>query len=317
MDAPRGNLASAVESRRRRLHALVVVTACAVFPLVFVGAGVTSKEAGMAYPDGFTSNGYFLRNPPGWWQAEDTRWEHGHRLLGRAVGLLAIAVAVYAWPFGGAIRVLALCNLGAIVVQGVLGAMRVYEVSTALAMLHGVFGQVCFCLACALTVVTGGSWPAAERVAVPGGRSLQRLCLVGVFLGLVQLVSGAAVRHFGSVAWLVGHVVGAMAVTFLVGWIAMWVAELDSAPRLLRRLGWTVAALLVVQLLLGGLAFSVTFTAGGWSSLVLWAAPSAHVGTGALLLAAVVLVALCVFRFLQPAAAAPHERSVGGTVTAP
>ena len=89
----------------RALHVFAVLMACAVFPLIIVGAGVTSKEVGMAFPDGFTANGHFWTNPPGWFAAEDTRWEHGHRLLGRTVGILAIIVAIGCWRRGGAVRV--------------------------------------------------------------------------------------------------------------------------------------------------------------------------------------------------------------------
>ena len=60
---------------------VAVALAVALLPLIVVGAGVTSKDAGMAYPDWPTSGGHLV-NPPGWWQGEKTLWEHGHRLLG-------------------------------------------------------------------------------------------------------------------------------------------------------------------------------------------------------------------------------------------
>ncbi len=60
----------------RLLHGIALATACAVFPLILVGAGVTSKDAGMAYPDWPTSGGHLV-NPTAWWQQSDTRWEHG------------------------------------------------------------------------------------------------------------------------------------------------------------------------------------------------------------------------------------------------
>ena len=108
----------------RRSHFLATLTACAVFPLVLVGAGVTSKDAGMAYPDGFVSNGHLVTNPPGWWASDDTRWEHGHRLLGRAVGLLAIAQVIVCWRRSRALRVASVVTLLMIMTQGLLGAMQ-------------------------------------------------------------------------------------------------------------------------------------------------------------------------------------------------
>ena len=183
---PRDRSSDRATTYSRSLHFLAILTACALFPLIFVGAGVTSKDAGMAYPDGFTSDGYFLQNPPGWWESDDTRWEHGHRLVGRTVGILAIVLAISCWRIGGWVRALGAANLLAIVTQGVLGAFRVNEVSTTLAMIHGVFGQLCFCLACAVALVTGRTWHReAGAVDVPAAESLRNLCVVatlGVFV---------------------------------------------------------------------------------------------------------------------------------------
>lgn len=321
----------------RKLHFVAILTACAVFPLIFVGAGVTSKDAGMAYPSGFTSNGYFLLNPPGWWDNENTRWEHGHRLLGRAVGVLAIVLAMGCWRYGGTIRTLGICNLLAIITQGLLGAFRVNEVSTALAMIHGVIGPMCFCLACSVALVTGRTWRMAASGRLPwssdsptlrSGRScpppqletdhlsvetngspayLYRLCLIGAISAFVQLVSGAGLRHFGPATMLLIHVLGAIVSTFLLGWMAMSVlgrracGEQQSGEgrpagrHPLTWLGRAMAVLLVLQLMLGGTAFTVTLMGGRWSPFVQWAVPSAHVAVGAVLLACAVLVTMITY----------------------
>ncbi len=319
----------AVGRYSRNLHIVAILTACAVFPLIFVGAGVTSKEAGMAYPSGFTSDGYFLLNPPGWWDSDNTRWEHGHRLLGRAVGVLAIVLAIGCWRFAGPIRTLGICNLLAIITQGLLGAFRVNEVSTALAMIHGIIGPMCFCLACSVALVTGRTWRMAASGQVPwlsgspnplsaphlqdeheplavetngSPASLYRLCLIGTVGAFAQLVSGAGLRHFGPGAMLLIHVFGAMVSTFLLGWMTMWVLGLPS--RVVRPVGrhpltWlarAMAVLLVLQLMLGGAAFTVTQMGGRWTPFVQWAVPSAHVAVGAVLLACAVLVTMITYR---------------------
>lgn len=302
MSAPSRSCPSLSGGYHRRLHALAVVSACAVFPLVLVGASVTSKEAGMAYPDGFTSNGYLIQNPPGWWDQDDTRWEHGHRLLGRAVGLLSIALAIGCWRRGGVLRVVGLCNLVAIIIQGTLGAFRVYEVSTLLAMVHGIFGQMCFCLTCCVALITGRTWSEGRgAIAVRSLIFLRRLCLLGVMCVALQLVSGAALRHFGHSTMVIVHIFGAMLVTFLVGWIAMWIMGQHPGRHLLSRLGLGIAVLLVVQLLLGAAAFTITVIEVPASVLVQWAVPSAHVGVGALIFVAMVLVMLCSYGMLRSA----------------
>lgn len=284
----------------RGLHVAAILAACAVFPLVVVGAGVTSKDAGMAYPDGFSSAGYFVRNPPGWWDTDATRWEHGHRLLGRTVGILAIVVAVWSWRRGRLVRLLGVGSLVAICLQGVLGAFRVYEVSTTLAMLHGIFGQLCFCLASAVALATGPSWRrgmAAYRV--PAAGSLRRLCLISSLCVFVQLILGAAYRHFACNGSLLTHVFGAMVVTCLVGWVSMWVMGARPELRLLSYLGSAVAVLMIAQLMLGGFTFTVTVMGGRWSSFVLWAVPTAHVAVGALLFTGIVLITLCTYQLRE------------------
>ena len=72
-------------------HRWAVVLACATFPLVWVGGLVTTTDAGMAVPDWPNTYGYNLFLYP--WQTWlagpwDLFVEHGHRLLGAAVGLL-------------------------------------------------------------------------------------------------------------------------------------------------------------------------------------------------------------------------------------
>lgn len=301
---------------RRGLHILAVVAACAVFPLIVVGAGVTSKDVGMAFPDGFTANGYFWGNPPGWFSAEDTRWEHGHRLLGRLVGILAIVLAIWGWRRGGTIRVLCLCNLLAIVTQGVLGAFRVSEVSTSLAMVHGIFGQLCFCLSACVALVTGRTWATTPRFAATSAVVfLHRLCLFTALGVLVQLVLGAAQRHFASGPALVAHIFWAIVVCFLIGWIAMWVIGQQAGGPLLRRLAQACGGLMVAQLLLGGSTFLVTTMGISSSPLLTWAVPSAHVATGALLLADLVLLTLCTYRMLPSRVDVDNRRRATALVT--
>lgn len=287
-------------SYRRGPHIAAVLVAIALFPLVFVGAGVTSKEAGMAYPDWPTSSGHLV-NPPGWWQTEATRWEHGHRLLGWLVGMLATALAILSWPRGGVVRVLSLVTLGAIGIQGVLGGLRVIEISTTLAMVHGIWAHGCFCLASSAALVTSRSWHANRgRYDLSGGEILfRRLCLAGCVAIFLQLVLGAAQRHLASNGALIAHLLWAVAVTLLVGWIVIWVMGQHPGRDLVETLSWLLGGLMVVQLMLGGVAWVVTVAGGVRSSLLVWLIPSAHVAVGALLLGSCVLLTLCAYRMFR------------------
>jgi cytochrome c oxidase assembly protein subunit 15 len=287
------------------------VTAVLIFPLLLVGAGVTSKDAGMAFPDWPTSDGYLL-NPPGWLGANDKLWEHGHRLIGWAVGLSGIVLAVICWPVKGPARLLALGTVFAIAVQGVMGGLRVTEDSTELAMVHGIWGQVCFCLAVLTALTTSRPWQQGPNafLEVRSARALQGLGLfvtAGLFL---QLAAGASLRHFGTGLALVIHVLWAAPVIFCLGWWVMWLMGYGWREPLLKAGPGVLGILGAVQLMLGGLAWLVTLAGGQWPVWMAWMVPTAHVGVGALMLALSVLLTVQVFRRLGPSAAASR-----GTVT--
>ncbi len=280
------------------VNVAAIVTAVLIFPLVIVGAGVTSNDAGMAFPDWPTSNDHLL-NPPGWLQEWDKLWEHGHRLIGWVVGMSAIVLAVTALPRGGAVRVLGPLTLIAIIVQGVLGGVRVTQVSTTLAMVHGIWGQLCLCLACSTALITSRAWLRGRAVqGAQAANILQRGCLVTAVAVFVQLVLGAALRHFGSTHAVVAHLMWAVMVALLVGWIAMWVVGQFSGEDLLGVLGRVLAFAIVAQLLLGGLTFLVTVLKVAGDGPMVWFVPSAHVAVGAVLLATTVLLTLSSYRRL-------------------
>lgn len=282
----------------RTVNVAAIVTAFLILPLVIVGAGVTSNDAGMAFPDWPTSDNHLL-NPPGWLHEWDKLWEHGHRLMGWVVGMSAIVLAVTAWPRGGAVRVLGLLTLVAISAQGVLGGVRVTQVSTPLAMVHGIWGQLCFCLACSSALITSRAWLKGRAIqGVQAATILQRGCLATAVAVFLQLVFGAALRHFASDYAVVAHLTWAVMVALLVGWIAMWVVGQYSGADLLGMLGRVLAVAIVAQLILGGLTFLVTVLKVARDGPMVWFVPSAHVAVGAVLLATIVLLTLGTYRRL-------------------
>lgn len=186
------------------LHVYAVLLVLATFALVAVGGNVTSIDAGLSVPEGWTTGGYFSPLAPlaVWWDDLATRWEHSHRLLGTLVGLLTIGLVGWLWltqrsrPW---LRYLGLVLLGMVIVQGVMGAARVDLVSTILALIHGVFGQVILATSVLIAAATSRVWlrsanrsPQAADVA----SGLRLLSLVFVALLVGQLVLGASVRHF-------------------------------------------------------------------------------------------------------------------------
>lgn len=293
------NAASESKSYFAWLHRFAVLTAMAVFPLIIVGAGVTSQDAGMAFPDWPTSNGHLV-NPPGWWEMTATRWEHGHRLIGWVVGMLATTTVLLGVRRRGAVRFFCLATFLAIGIQGVLGGLRVTQVSTSLAMVHGIWGQLCFCLAATSALVTSRTWlSSSASIDMEEARQFKRLSMITSSVVFLQLVLGAALRHFGSKSALLGHALWAVIVAMLVLWLAMWAMKDCAAQRVVVRTAKLMAGLIVLQLLLGSFALFTTFPGVVNSPFVLWAIPSAHVAVGATILASTLLLTLMAHRFVR------------------
>src|SRR2546427_8988228 len=78
-------------------HRLALLTTVATFPLLFVGGLVTNTGSALAVPDWPTTFGYNMFLYPWSRMVGGIFYEHTHRLLGSAVGLLTITLAVCLW----------------------------------------------------------------------------------------------------------------------------------------------------------------------------------------------------------------------------
>lgn len=181
------------------LHRVALLTAAATFPLIFMGGLVTSHQAGMSVPDWPNSYGYnMFLFPPGLWIG-GILYEHTHRLMGSVVGLLSIVLTIWAWKCEprGWVRWLATGVLGAVILQGVLGGLRVVFVKLDLAIIHACLAQAFFCLAALSACVTSRWWIEAEyRPATPGRFVAARLAFIAVGVIYLQLLAGAVMRHY-------------------------------------------------------------------------------------------------------------------------
>jgi cytochrome c oxidase assembly protein subunit 15 len=184
------------------LHRLALLTAAATFPLIFMGGLVTSHGAGMSVPDWPNSYGYNMFTfPPSKWIG-GIFYEHTHRLMGTVVGMCAIAVSIAAWKLEHRrwARWLAAGVLGAVIVQGILGGLRVIWVNLDLAIVHACFAQAFFCLAASVAIVTSRWWIEAppglsSSDSSNGGRRLIAVAVVCALAIYLQLVIGAVMRH--------------------------------------------------------------------------------------------------------------------------
>ena len=211
------------------LHRIALLTAAATFPLICMGGLVTSHGAGMSVPDWPNTYGYnMFLFPPRLWVG-GVLYEHTHRLMGTVVGILSIALTGWAWRAelvnligrllslltGGRrgrwrlesrharpVQWLCVAVLAAVVVQGVLGGLRVVLVELDLAVVHACFAQAFFCIAALTSVVTSRWWmeapdPSPDDASRRAGRLLGA-CLFATGLIYAQLIAGALMRHYGA-----------------------------------------------------------------------------------------------------------------------
>jgi len=287
------------------LHRYAVFTSCCTFLLLIAGALVTSNDAGLAVPDWPTSYGSFF--PP---MVGGIFYEHGHRMVATFVGVLTIGLAVWLWRAESRpwMRWLGWIALGAVIAQGLLGAATVkFLLPPPVSVAHAGLAQSFFCLTVALALFTGRWWQSEiSPMRDSGSPPLKTLTVATVAVTFLQLLLGAAFRHnaFGIVPHLVGAAV-VLAMVIVAGRVARKRVP-ESRP--VRRIGAALHALVGTQLLLGGAAW--------WSRIATLEAPQPqpemilltvlHTVLGALVLAATVLLALIVWRILEPAVAGEY-----------
>ncbi len=290
------------------LAAFAVLAAAWAFVPVILGAFTTSIGAGMAFPDWPLSNGSL--NPHGWLTNLAMFAEHSHRLSVGVLTALTVALAVWLWRAEARawLRKLGLFALALVLLQAVVGGLRVKldsrhiamidtSVGRLFAMLHACLAQLFVCTLIAIAAACSRAW--LERPVPVGAatRRIGRLCCALVFL---QLAIGAVMRHsFAGLAiptfpwstpeggllptlwnFRVGinfahRVMAAVLTVALVGFaLKLWFTR--TVPLALRTGASALVSLLALQIFLG--------------AQVIWTSrnpeiTTAHVVTGALTLA--------------------------------
>lgn len=310
-------------------HCLALLSAVVIFPLIWVGGLVTSYDAGMAVPDWPGTYGYnlFLYPWTTWFFGPwDLFIEHGHRLLGSLAGLLMIALVATTvltkcprWIVQFAIALLVL-----VILQGVLGGIRVRLDDRMFALLHGCTGPLFFVLVVAFAVVTSPRFSVRSLFSEP--KSTPRLTTAAWGFACVcylQLVLGALVRHvpvtssagfFRAVVLL--HIVMAFV---LLGQALLLAGNVlfSKQANVSRWVGVALASLIVTQVALGAATWIVKYGWPDWMGSFQFAAEhvnyeksamqalisTAHVANGSLILATAVILSLQASRHWRPAVA--------------
>jgi cytochrome c oxidase assembly protein subunit 15 len=182
----------------RWLNRFVWFTAVATLLLICSGGMVTSKGAGLAVPDWPTTFGYnmFLFPVSKW--VGGIFFEHTHRLIASTVGFLTIILAIWIWRSDDRawVRRLGWVALGAVVLQGILGGLRVTMLKDQIGIFHACLAQAFLGLLVFLGLVTSRLWRdwCARGAASPLQRA-RPFILATTVLIYVQLALGATMRH--------------------------------------------------------------------------------------------------------------------------
>lgn len=203
------------------LHRYAIATTLVALLAMGIGALVTTKKAGMAFRDWPSSDGHNMLLYPWLQSAGDKFLEHGHRLAGMLIGFFSMGlVAILFWKESRPkVRWVGWLILAAVILQGVLGGMRVLENDERMAMAHGLFAALILSMMASVALFTSRHWvEMSERVVMsdqkklPSVSHLLPVAILTIIVILAQYLLGGMVRHLGK--QLFEHV-GLAALVFL------------------------------------------------------------------------------------------------------
>jgi cytochrome c oxidase assembly protein subunit 15 len=192
---------STVTDRRYRtwLNRFTWFTAVATLLLICSGGMVTSKGVGLAVPDWPTTFGYnmFLFPVSKW--IGGIFFEHTHRLIASAVGFLTIILAIWLWRSEDRqwVRNLGVIAVAAVILQGVLGGLRVTMLRDEIGIFHACLAQAFLGLIVLIALVTTHFWRTLSNV-IADERRFAAITAIAIAITIaiyVQLALGATMRH--------------------------------------------------------------------------------------------------------------------------
>ncbi len=182
------------DDRSRWLNRFAWFTAGVTLLLICSGGMVTSKGVGLAVPDWPTTFGYnmFLFPVSKW--VGGILFEHTHRLLASTVGLLTVVLAIWIWLREGRrwLRWVGLAAVGAVISQGLLGALRVTLLRDQIGIFHACIAQAFLGLLVFIAFATSRAWNRPGKFNAVTFRWIAIATTLAIYL---QLALGATMRH--------------------------------------------------------------------------------------------------------------------------
>jgi cytochrome c oxidase assembly protein subunit 15 len=160
---------------------------------------VTSKGVGLAVPDWPTTFGYnmFLFPVSKW--IGGVLFEHTHRLIASSVGLLTIILAISLWRIEDrqSVKTLGLIAVAGVILQGLLGGLRVTMLKDEIGILHACLAQAFLGLIVLIAIVTTNFWRSLAPVDVDLRKitPVKALAIAMTIAIYAQLALGATMRH--------------------------------------------------------------------------------------------------------------------------
>jgi cytochrome c oxidase assembly protein subunit 15 len=126
-------------------------------------------------------------------------FEHTHRLMGSVVGFLTIILAVWLWlredrPW---VRSLGVIALGGVILQGILGGLRVTMMKDEIGIFHACIAQAFLGLLVVIALATTNFWQTLASLRIDPLKFTQiKTLAIGITLAIyLQLALGATMRH--------------------------------------------------------------------------------------------------------------------------
>ena len=165
---------------------------------------VTSKGVGLAVPDWPTTFGYnmFLFPVSKW--IGGVLFEHTHRLIASTVGFLTIILAIWLWRTEDrpAVKTLGLIAVAGVILQGILGGLRVTMLKDQIGIFHACLAQAFLGLIVLIAITTTNFWRSlgVNLTGLTGqvSQPLLRIKMMAIATTIAiygQLALGATMRH--------------------------------------------------------------------------------------------------------------------------